>query len=298
MGKIRFCLDAGHYGKYNQSDVVPAFYESDFNWKFHLLLKKYLEEFNAEVTLTRKDQDTDMDLYQRGRCAKGHDLLISVHANWAERDTADYPVAYVPINGSADAIGEKLARCVASVMGTSETGRIQSKRSSKGKWDWYGVIYGAVEAGVPGLILEHSFYSNQRSAQWLMDDHNLQNLAQAEAVVLAAFYGLKRQEVYTQRRFIEDVQRICGAVVDGIAGTETISKTPTLSAVRNARHPAVTAVQKWLYTLGYQEVGKADGIAGPMFTAAVLHYQRDNGCFVDGEITAKNKTWRKLLGMK
>jgi peptidoglycan hydrolase-like protein with peptidoglycan-binding domain len=49
--------------------------------------------------------------------------------------------------------------------------------------------------------------------------------------------------------------------------------------------------------LGYTEVGEADGIAGAKFTSAVAHFQQDNGCYVDGEITAKNKTWKKLLGV-
>lgn len=98
--------------------------------------------------------------------------------------------------------------------------------------------------------------------------------------------------------FIKDVQNACGAVVDGIAGPETISKTPTLSSKKNANHAAVKAVQKRLIALGYVETGKADGIAGVKFTSAVAHFQQDNGCVVDCEITAKNKTWRKLLGMK
>lgn len=102
---------------------------------------------------------------------------------------------------------------------------------------------------------------------------------------------------YTLEQFIREIQAACGAAVDGIAGPETISKTVTLSAKKNAYHAAVKAVQKRLYALGYVEVGVADGIAGPKFTSAVAHYQQDNGCVVDGEITAKNKTWRKLLGM-
>lgn len=100
------------------------------------------------------------------------------------------------------------------------------------------------------------------------------------------------------KTFIRDVQRVCGAAVDGIAGPETISKTPTLSAKTNYKHAAVKIVQKRLYALGYVEVGKADGIAGPKFTSAVAHFQDDNGCVVDGVITARNKTWRKLLGME
>lgn len=106
-----------------------------------------------------------------------------------------------------------------------------------------------------------------------------------------------KKEDYTLVQFIKDVQKACGASVDGIAGPETISKTVTLSASKNRTHPAVKAVQKRLYALGYIMVGTADGIAGPKFTAAVRKFQEYNLCTVDGEITAQNKTWKKLLGM-
>ena len=86
--------------------------------------------------------------------------------------------------------------------------------------------------------------------------------------------------------------------MDGVAGPETLSKTVTLSAHKNRGHGAVRCVQKYLYALGYTQVGEADGVAGAKFTAAVTHFQRDNGCTADGEITAGNKTWRKLLGME
>lgn len=107
----------------------------------------------------------------------------------------------------------------------------------------------------------------------------------------------KPESTYTLKQFIKDVQKACGATVDGIAGPETISKTVTLSAKKNNKHAAVKAVQKRLAALGYAEVGTADGVAGPKFTSAVAHFQQDNKCVVDGVITAKNKTWKKLLGM-
>ena len=103
---------------------------------------------------------------------------------------------------------------------------------------------------------------------------------------------------YTLAQFVKDVQKACGAAVDGIPGPETIGKTVTISAKKNARHAAVLPIQKRLAALGYAEVGKADGIAGPKFTSALAHFQQDNGCVVDGEATARKKTWRKLLGMQ
>lgn len=110
-------------------------------------------------------------------------------------------------------------------------------------------------------------------------------------------FGGKPEEGYTQAEFIADVQRACGAAVDGIAGPETLSKTVTLSARTNKRHAAVKPVQMRLRELGYSEVGEPDGEAGPKFTSAVAHYQQENGCVADGVITAKNLTWKKLLGL-
>lgn len=110
----------------------------------------------------------------------------------------------------------------------------------------------------------------------------------------------KITETFTDelKSFIREVQKATGAKVDGIAGSETLGKTVTISAKKSRRHELVKIVQKRLYELGYEEVGTADGIAGPKFTAAVKAYQKDNGCVVDGEITAKKTTWRKLLGME
>lgn len=98
--------------------------------------------------------------------------------------------------------------------------------------------------------------------------------------------------------FVKDIQKAFGAAVDGIAGPLTLSKTKTLSSKVNATHAAVKAVQKRLASLGYAEIGKADGVAGAKFTSAVAHFQQDNGCTIDGEITAGGKTWKKLLGIK
>ena len=49
MNQYRVCLDAGHWGKYNRSPVVPAYYESEMNWKLHLLLMEV--DMNVPVEL-------------------------------------------------------------------------------------------------------------------------------------------------------------------------------------------------------------------------------------------------------
>lgn len=102
---------------------------------------------------------------------------------------------------------------------------------------------------------------------------------------------------YPLADFIRDIQESFGATVDGIAGSETLNATLTLSSKLNREHSSVRFVQARLKALGYREIGKIDGVAGPKFTSTVAHFQEDNGCTVDGEITARGKTWKKLLGM-
>ena len=103
--------------------------------------------------------------------------------------------------------------------------------------------------------------------------------------------------LYTRTQFIKDVQKVIGAKVDGFAGSETLSKTVTVSATKNRLHGVVRPIQKYLNALGY-DCGTVDGIAGAKFKKAVVKYQKAKGCVADGEITAKGKTWQKLLGMQ
>lgn len=101
-------------------------------------------------------------------------------------------------------------------------------------------------------------------------------------------------QTYIYKDFVKDVQKVCGAKVDGIAGKETLSKTVTVSKYKNNRHAVVKPIQRYLNALGFN-CGTVDGIAGKLFENAVKSYQKVNLCIVDGEITARNKTWKKLL---
>lgn len=186
VGKpFKVCLDAGHYGNYN-AGAVNGYYESVRMWKLTELLAKELTDRGIAVIKTRSNQATDLALTSRGRKAKGCDLFLSMHSNAASAESVDYPVAYVPLNGTGTAIGQKLADIVADVMGTVQNGRTATRKGSGGA-DYYGVIRGAVSVGVPGIILEHSFHTNPKAAAWLMNDSNLAKLAKAEADCIAAW---------------------------------------------------------------------------------------------------------------
>ena len=103
---------------------------------------------------------------------------------------------------------------------------------------------------------------------------------------------------YPLTAFVKSIQVAFDVEVTGVAGLETLYETITLSEVLNRKHPAIYAIQRRLAALGYTEVGKINGVADARFTSAVKHFQVDNGYTPTGEITARDSTWKKLLGME
>lgn len=176
MNKVKICLDAGHVGsRYNQSPVVKTYYESAAMWSLHLKLKAALEALGFEVVTTRASIDTKMGVYDRGAASKGCDVFLSLHSNACGAESVDYPVvyrAYDGLNGS-DVLAGKLAARISAEMGTAQAGRTAIRKNSAGN-EYYGVLRGARAVGTPQyLLVEHSFHTNARAAQWLLSDIHL-----------------------------------------------------------------------------------------------------------------------------
>ena len=105
------------------------------------------------------------------------------------------------------------------------------------------------------------------------------------------------EEDTAYKTFIEDLQEAIGANVDGIAGPETLSKTPTISTSTGWNHKAVRPLQVYLQSLGY-DLGShgIDSQFGKDMKACIKKYQADNKLpYTDGKVTAKMYTWKKLL---
>lgn len=101
---------------------------------------------------------------------------------------------------------------------------------------------------------------------------------------------------YTYQKFLSDLKTIFKLPSNALS-LGIFAKTITVSARKNRRHAVVKPIQKYLNSLGYN-CGIADGIAGVKFTSAVKKFQKAHGCVQDGEITARNATWRALLKIK
>lgn len=111
--------------------------------------------------------------------------------------------------------------------------------------------------------------------------------------------GIVKGGDYREKDFYREVQMCIKAGIDEIPGKQTLSKTVTVSAKKNRKHAVVLPLQKWFKQLGLY-TGALDKIAGKLFTAAVNSYQIGALGYrnADGEMTAKGKMWKSVLGMK
>lgn len=229
-------LDAGHYGNYNQSPVVKSYYESRMNWSLHLKLKAELEKYGFTVVTTRSNVEKDLSLSERGKAAKGSVFFISIHSNACGTESVDYPVAYGYVDDSESKIddvsrdlGGILAEVVEETMKTKQAGRVATRKASYDRNgdgrlndEYYGVLHGAKNVNVPGIILEHSFHTNTAATNWLSSEANLQKLAEAEAAAIAEYFGMKAgsgseeapapaEEMYRVRKTWNDATSQIGA---------------------------------------------------------------------------------------
>lgn len=274
------CLDAGHYGKYNRSPVVPEYYESDMNWKLHLLLKRRLEELGITVTTTRANKDQDLEVTARGKKANHADLFLSLHSNAASREAPNWVVGIYFVDDDCGVIDENskylaglLAEGVAKAMGVGHeifTKESSADRDRNGtKDDYYGVLRGAHSVGATGVILEHGFHTNTANAKWLLKDENLELLAKVEAGIIADWFGISQESAQT-------------------------FSLPLLK--KGAKTDPVKAMQILLIGYGYScgSYG-ADGDFGSATDKAVRRYQTDHNLVSDGIVGPL--TWNSLLGL-
>lgn len=283
------CLDAGHYGSYNRSPAVPAYYESEVMWQLHLFLKAELEERGIAVRTTRADPSQDLYVTDRGRSARGCALLLSLHSNAVGSrvdENTDYVALYhLTSDAGTDAddrskeLAQRLAPAIAEVMDTRQGSKVLSRRASTDKNkdgvlndNYYGVLNGARQVGVPALIVEHSFHTNTRAAGWLLQEENLRRLAQREARVVAEF--LQQKSVQKEESYTLQLRTL----YKGLKGED------------------VRAMQALLALRGFPcgEKG-ADGSFGPATDTALRAYQQSMGLAVDGR--AGPATMKSLLGV-
>ncbi len=291
MFKIAYC--AGHYLNTPGKRLPKGLDKKQTReWTLNDRIARYLEKAagDYEVALLRTDDTsgkTFIDIPERTAKANewGADLYLDIHHNAGVAGGAGGGVEAFCYPGSAG--GKKFRDAIYAAV--IAAGGLKGNRAQPLKEK---ALDSLLLTNMPAVLVEYGFMDSAVDAPVILTDDYAKKVACATVDAIAKVAGLQKKTRQVSS-FALQVQTLLQA--DSLQAA--LEKTPTLSAEKNDTHPLVKVVQKQLYALGYKQVGAADGIAGPKFTAAVKAFQKDRGCWVDGEITAANKTWRKLLSL-
>lgn len=222
--KTVICLDPGHGGEsqgthYIYDDVEIE--EKNLNYYIALRLKKYLEQYdNIEVVIDRGENE-DPSFETRIAFAKENnaDYIVSLHNNSKSRDdiepsgcmaitTCSHYQAESAVNGDVYGASRQLALSILSQLkntgltittdwNANKTNGIL-QRVGAGSYpdgsecDYYGLIRNATYAGIPSVIIEHAFLSNEKDyRKFLSSNTKLDALAKADAAGIVNYLGTR-----------------------------------------------------------------------------------------------------------
>lgn len=211
---IIVAIDPGH-GGWDPGAQSNGLSEANLTLKIASYMKQELETYAGVSVYMTRTSDTYVGLQERvdNAVAKGADVFVSVHINSEDSGRAYGAEVWVPrsgsYNGSTHTIGEGLGSKILGQLGNlglyergvKTLGYIQgggspdsnSAHYSNGdQADYYSVIRNARKAGIPGIIVEHAFITNDHDANFMKSESNLRNLGIADATGVAQQYGLSR----------------------------------------------------------------------------------------------------------
>ena len=222
--KTVICLDPGHGGEsqgthYIYDDVEIE--EKNLNYYIALRLKKYLEQYdNIEVVINRGENE-DPSFETRISFAKENnaDYIVSLHNNSKSRDdiepsgcmaitTCSHYQAESAVNDDVYGESRQLALSILSQLkntgltittdwNANKTNGILQRVGSGAypdgsECDYYGLIRNATYAGIPSVIIEHAFLSNERDyRKFLSSNTKLDILAKADAAGIMNYLGTR-----------------------------------------------------------------------------------------------------------
>ena len=186
---MKVLIDPGH-APGNANGGKNGYKEFAGMWKIANYLKNALQTAGVTADLTRAE-NADLSVDKRGAMATGYDLFISQHSNAANGTARGVECFYSLSRPNDKAHAAKLSSTVARLMDSPDRGaKTREIETTKGR-DFYGVIRSAISVGCPHVFLiENGFHGNIQDEAFLLNDENLQRIAEVQAGVLLAILGV------------------------------------------------------------------------------------------------------------
>lgn len=288
QSNVVIVLDPGHGGTDSGATRTwngVTYYEKNINLKIAQYAKEALEEYTGITVYMTRYSDTYVSLSDRATVAKNvsADSFISLHANTASSESADGAEIYYPNTNyrpDLSTIGQGLASAISSnlaAVGLTNRGIKTRTDDTSDPYtyadgstaDYYGVIRLNKQNGVPAVIVEHAFMSNQNDCvNYLGNDEALKKLGEADAKAIAEYYGLsKSKPIATKIEVLNKnlAQGTFDVQVSGVSPTNSVDYCTvgvwTKSDLSDVRYIKTTKVSDGVYkaTLNMADYGYFEG---------------------------------------
>ena len=231
-GKIVITLNPGHAADDTGASCTwngVTYIERDLNLKIAQYCKAELDKYdNVEVYLSRTDNVTDWSIADMVSFAKSKkaDLYISIHLNSNESSSPNGAEVWIPhgdseykeyVHDTSEGLANEILKKLVALGLTNRGVKIRYSESGKEPYpdgsvaDWYGELYQTKLAGIPGMIVEHAFISNQQDAEtYLSSEEKLKALGQADAQAIIEY--ISNNTIEHHHNDIDNFEVIYGGV--------------------------------------------------------------------------------------
>jgi len=210
-------IDPGHGGKDKANKGPTGYVEADGVLDISLKLKDELLNTGAfEVKLTR-ETDVYIGVRTRGEMAAswGADMFLSQHSNasgLAKNTTTRGTEVYCSVDLKDEALAAKMSKAIAEAIGTKDRGAKKRESNNYVGEDYYAVIDGAQDGGVPHvLLIENAFHDNEADEALLKDPAMRAAIAKAQAKVISEFFGVNQKgeiELNWKQKIVEEALKL------------------------------------------------------------------------------------------
>ena len=192
-------LDPGHGGN-DVGAVSNGIRESDVNWKIAKKVKEILDNTSGITGILTRTEWENPSLYDRGLLARksGADLLVSFHINANTSPYFSGSETYITgdINSprfyeASKTLGESVLaelrkiginmRIPWPILKPSNDGELYSDGFIS---DYYGIIRNPMYYGIPGVLIEHCYITNQGDRNNYLNDAKIEEMAKADATAI------------------------------------------------------------------------------------------------------------------
>lgn len=224
---MKIMLDPGHGSgrAHNRGFVNIAGFnycnEGDCNFYYATkFLKPALERAGIEVGITRKSVEDNPTLMQRGKMAKGYDLLLSLHSNACGGVGTEVWDSTNP-KESIKPLCDRLCMAISEAIGTTNRGTKYRKTASGS--NYYGILRNGLAKH--NIIIEHAFHDNYNDCSKYV--HALDRVAMATTSVLKEYFNVgqgnnitKETKSNTEQSVVLDKDNFIEVVANELKGTK------------------------------------------------------------------------------